>query len=155
MVIIERAVSGDFEHICALDETVHGAPARRETIGRALGQNRCVVARVDGLVRGYMIHDDSFYGHGFVALLMVHPDFRRRGIASALMRAAELDCPTEKLFTSTNQSNEPMQRLCERFGFVRSGIIDNLDEGDPEIVYFKRLAPAPTRGGDEPPDADN
>ncbi len=154
MVIIERALSGDFEHICALDETVHGSPARRELIGRAIGQNRCAVARVDGAVRGMMIHDDSFYGHGFVALLMVHPDFRRRGIASALMRAAELDCPTEKLFTSTNRSNTPMQKLCERLGFVRSGIIENLDEGDPEIVYFKRLAPAPAAHADDPPDSD-
>jgi ribosomal protein S18 acetylase RimI-like enzyme len=152
MVIIERASSGDFEHICALDETVHGKPARREIIGRALGQNQCAVARVDGVVRGMMIHDDSFYGHGFVALLMVHPDFRRRGIATALMRAAELDCPTEKLFTSTNQSNTPMQRLCERLGFARSGVIDNLDEGDPEVVYFKRLAPA--TGSHEPPDTE-
>ncbi len=154
MVIIERALSGDLEHICALDETVHGKPARRELIGRAVAQHRCAVARVDGVVRGMMIHDDSFFGHGFIVLLMVHPDFRRRGLATALMRAAELDCPTEKLFTSTNQSNTPMQQLCERLGFVRSGVIENLDEGDPEIVYFKRLAPAPAVRSDEPLDSD-
>jgi len=32
-----------------------------------------------------------------------------------------------------------MQRLCEHLGYVRSGWIDNLDEGDPEIIYFKRV----------------
>ena len=32
-----------------------------------------------------------------------------------------------------------MQALCEKLGFVKSGWIDNLDEGDPEIIYFKRL----------------
>ncbi len=141
MVIIERATSEDFEHICALDETVHERPARRQLIGPAVAEHRCAVARVDGFVRGFVISSQSFFGQRFVDLLMVHPDFRRRGMATALMRSAELDCPTDKLFTSTNQSNLPMQRLCERLGFVRSGYIENLDKGDPEIIYFKRLAP--------------
>lgn len=44
---------------------------------------------------------------------------------------------TAKLFTSTNESNVAMQRLCDRLGYVRSGFIENLDERDPEVVYFK------------------
>src|SRR5262245_18145068 len=32
-----------------------------------------------------------------------------------------------------------MQALCEKLGYVKSGWIDNLDEGDPGIIYFKRL----------------
>ncbi|SRR5579885_376333 len=149
MVIIERATSQDFEHICALDETVRRGPARRALIGTALAQARCAVARADGVVRGFVILTQNFFGHGFVELLVVHPDFRRRGLATALMRAAELDAPTEKLFTSTNQSNEPARRLFERLGFVPSGMIENLDDGDPEIVYFKRLAPGGNRGDEE------
>ncbi|HYK64343.1 MAG TPA: GNAT family N-acetyltransferase [Patescibacteria group bacterium] len=145
MTIIERASSEDFEHICALDETVHGRPARRKFIGEAFAKGRVAVARVDDVIRGFVITDESFFDQFYVHLLMVHQDFRRRGVATALMRAAELDCQTDKLFTSTNQSNLPMQRLCERLGFVRSGFIENLDEGDPEIVYVKLLAPAPER----------
>jgi ribosomal protein S18 acetylase RimI-like enzyme len=98
----------------------------------------CLIARVDGGVAGYALLTQSFYGYGFIELLIVHPDYRRRGVATALIRACEASSPTEKLFTSTNQSNVPMQRLCETLGFVRSGMIENLDEGDPEIVYFKR-----------------
>ncbi len=143
MTIIERASSGDFEHICALDETVHGRQPRRRLIGEALANGRIAVARVDDNVRGYVIWDDKFFDQFFARLLMVHPDFRRRGLATALMRAAELDCQTGKLFTSTNQSNLPMQRLCERLGFVKSGYIENLDEGDPELIYVKMLAPVP------------
>lgn len=37
---------------------------------------------------------------------------------------------------STNRSNEPMRRLLERQGFVASGVVENLDQGDPERVYF-------------------
>ncbi len=149
MTIIERASSEDFEHICALDETVHGRARRRRFIGEACAQGRIAVARVDDAIRGYVILDESFFDQFFVRLLIVHPDFRRRGLATALMRAAELDCQTGKLFTSTNQSNLPMQRLCERLGFLKSGYIENLDEGDPELIYVKMLAPVPPRDTDE------
>ena len=142
MTIIDRASSADFEQICELDESVFRGPSRRRMIGRALGQGRCAVARVDSHVRGFLIMGE-FFGHGFIELLIVHPDYRRRGIATSLMRSAEIDAPTEKLFVSTNQSNLPMQQLCERLGFVRSGTVENLDEGDPEVFYFKRVTPGP------------
>ena len=143
MTIIERASSGDFEHICALDETVHGKPARRRLIETACESGHISVARVEDVVRGFVIADESFFGQSYVRLLMVHPEFRRRGLATALMRAAELGCQAGKLFTSTNQSNIPMQRLCDRLGFVKSGYIENLDEGDPELIYVKMLVPVP------------
>jgi GNAT superfamily N-acetyltransferase len=144
MTIIERATSQDFEHICALDETVHGRALRRRFIGEACASGRIAVARVDNVIRGFVIHDESFFDQFFVRLLLVHPDFRRHGLATALMRAAELDCQSGKLFTSTNQSNLPMQRLCDRLGFVKSGYIENLDERDPELIYVKLLSPIPT-----------
>ena len=46
---------------------------------------------------------------------------------------------TAKLFTSTNLSNQPMQRLLARPGWRSVGIIYGLDEGDPELFF---LAPA-------------
>ena len=122
-------------------KTVHSGAPRRRLIGDALAQGRIAVAGVDDAIRGFVIFDESFFDQFFVRLLIVHPDFRRRGLATALMRAAELDCQTGKLFTSTNQSNIPMQRLCDRLGFVKSGYVENLDEGDPEIIYVKMLAP--------------
>lgn len=72
-------------------------------------------------------------------MLYVDPRFRRQGIGSALIRHLINECRTPKLFTSTNQSNFPMQRLLATLEFDRSGFIENLDEGDPEWVYFKRL----------------
>jgi GNAT superfamily N-acetyltransferase len=145
MTIIERASSEDFEHICALDETVHSGPPRRRFIGEACAHGHVSVARVDDVIRGFVISDESFFDQFFVRLLLVHPDFRRRGLATALMRAAELDCQTGKLFTSTNHSNIPMQQLCERLGFIRSGYVENLDEGNPELIYVKMLAPVPPK----------
>ena len=145
MTIIERASSEDFEHICALDETVHAGAPRRRFIGEACARGGVAVARIDDVIRGFVIFDESFFDQCFVRLLIVHPDFRRRGLATSLMRAAELNCQTGKLFTSTNQSNIAMQQLCARLGFVKSGYIENLDEGDPELIYVKLLAVPPGR----------
>ena len=48
-------------------------------------------------------------------------------------------CRTPKLFTSINLSNLGMQSLLAKSGYELSGVIHNLDEGDPELVYLKRL----------------
>ncbi|MFA6069634.1 MAG: GNAT family N-acetyltransferase [Janthinobacterium sp.] len=76
-------------------------------------------------------------GHGFVSLVVVAPGQQRRGVGLRLLAAAADACRTEKLFTSTNQSNGAAQRLFASAGFVRSGRIEHLDEGDPELVYMK------------------
>ncbi len=72
-------------------------------------------------------------------MLIVEPDYRRLGVASKLVHHIEKIAPTRKLFTSTNRSNVAMRRLMKKLNFARSGRIENFDEDDPEIVYFKRI----------------
>ncbi|MFJ9107636.1 hypothetical protein [Streptomyces sp. NPDC102283] len=45
-------------------------------------------------------------------------------------------CTTPKLFTSTNVSNQPMQRLLQKAS--PAGLLHGLDEGDPELFYLCR-----------------
>lgn len=136
--IIERATEDDLAGVLAVDAAQMGTPRYAE-IEQAVRERHCYIARAGWDVVGFAIVDQSFFRQYFIALLIVHPDQRRRGIGGALIRHIEQIVPAEKLFTSTNQSNTPMQALCEKLGFVKSGWIDNLDEGDPEIIYFKRL----------------
>jgi GNAT superfamily N-acetyltransferase len=109
----------------------------------AIGGHRvpvgALVALADGKPIGVAEFHTHFYGHLFIDLLFVDERHRRRGAASALIAACAAAAPTNKLFTSTNASNLPAQKLFLRAGFQRSGSIDNLDEGDPEIVYCKLL----------------
>jgi GNAT superfamily N-acetyltransferase len=101
---------------------------------------RCLVARGDvGEIVGFAVANHSFFARCFIVLVVVQENHRRHGVASALIRAIETRCTTEKIFTSTNASNLAMQAVCDALEFVRSGVIWNLDDGDPEIVYFKRL----------------
>jgi len=92
------------------------------------------------VVAGFIILEYTFFQCGFISLLYVHRDSRRQGVGAGLMRRAERMCKTPKLFTSTNQFNHRMQPLLKKLGYVRSGIIENLDVGDPELVYFKQLS---------------
>ena len=62
------------------------------------------------------------------------------------MRQAEKGCLSDDLFTSTNLSNIPAQRLFEKLDYTRTVMVENLDEGDPEIFYFKRLRVAALHG---------
>ena len=105
----------------------------------AMTRRRALVAREGENKLGFAVVSQRFFDHPFIELLVSHPDSRRRGVATALLNYIEKTLPGDKLFTSTNQSNTIMQALLEKAGYVRSGWIENLDEGDPEIVYFKRL----------------
>jgi GNAT superfamily N-acetyltransferase len=138
-VRIRLAAADDADAVCAIDPRVRDVRGRRPFIERAIAASACHVAVDGGAIVGYAVFDRSLYEQPFMSLLVVDQSQRRRGIGAALMRHIESICLEEKLFTSTNQSNTAMQSLCEKLGFVWSGHIENLDEGDPEIVYVKRL----------------
>jgi len=108
-------------------------------IEKALRDREVLVARADNRVAGMLIWDRSFFSRAFIWLLGVAPRAQHRGIASALIREVERTCTGEPLFISTNKSNAPMRALCEKLGFIESGYLEHIDEGDPEIFYFKRL----------------
>ena len=139
MVTIRPAAEADVETLCSFDQVALREEGRREFIGRSVAAGSCHVAEVGREVIGYGVLSHAFYGHGFVEMLYVHPGRRRRGAGATLLRHLESLCQSEKLFTSTNLSNLPMQRLLNKAGYALSGVIHNLDEGDPEIVYVKRL----------------
>ncbi len=116
--------------------------AKRPFIVDSFGRRNVVGAFCDGSMAGYMIWDRAFFARPFVWLLGVKPAFRRRGIASWLLRAFAGACPGEALFTSTNESNTAMHALLRDCGYVRSGKVENLDPGDPEIFFYKAPAAA-------------
>jgi GNAT superfamily N-acetyltransferase len=139
MISIRPAADRDVEALCSLDLIARQESGRREFIKGSVASGTCHVAVAGGEVIAYGVLTYTFYHQGFVDMLYVHPDHRRRGAGAALLQELERLCLTPKLFTSTNLSNLPMQALLNRLGYVLSGVIHNLDEGDPEIIFFKRL----------------
>lgn len=137
MVIVERATEDDLAGVLAIDGAVE--VSHSAYLLEALRQRQMLVARAGEQYLGYAVVTQHFYGYPFIDLLVVRTEARRKGVAQALVAYIEKTQPGEKLFTSTNESNAPMHTLLAKLGYVRSGWVDNLDEGDPEIIYFKRL----------------
>lgn len=136
---LRTATITDAAAIIAFDHVAASEPARVQFIHDQIRVSTCYVAVIDVNVIAYAVLNYKFYDNGWIEMLYVHPQFRCQGIGSALIRYLVNECRTPKLFISTNQSNVPMQRLLATLDFNRSGFIENLDEGDPELVYFKRL----------------
>jgi ribosomal protein S18 acetylase RimI-like enzyme len=109
---------------------------RRSSIERWCREGSALVADTPTGLVGYCVVEYTFFDQGFVTMLVVAESTRGRGIGENLLRAAAASCLTAKLFTSTNLSNHPMQRLLHRIGWRPVGMVHGLDEGDPEVFYL-------------------
>jgi ribosomal protein S18 acetylase RimI-like enzyme len=144
MSSIRDAASADTSRVVALDTVAAGGDAeRRAAIERWAADGSMRVAVVADEIVGYCVTERAFFGQWFVVMLMVAKGARGQGIGAELLLDAQRQRETAKLFTSTNLSNQPMQRLLARLGWRSVGIVYGLDEGDPELFY---LAPKATTG---------
>jgi len=100
---------------------------------KATGKYRTLVAEVDGRVAGFIAYE--LKGEtGEVVLLAVHPEFQKRGIATALNQAAhaEMKAAGVKLAvaeTGGDDGHAPARRAYEKAGYT----------GLPLVRYFKDL----------------
>ena len=139
---IRQGAMKDFDDLVALDDIARTSEARRDLIRQGLEGSSVFVALEHGTPAGYALWNYRFFGNAFIELVYVGASSRRRGIGSELIKRVSQTADGAKLFTSTNQSNIPMQALLAKLGFEASGVIHNLDPGDPELVYFKPLSGA-------------
>jgi GNAT superfamily N-acetyltransferase len=138
-VQIRDATPADRDLVIAFDHLAGSGPARIQFIDRVLRSATCLVAERQDRVIAYAALEYTFYDDGFVSMVYVAEPERHRGVGRTLMEALAARCKTPELFTSTNESNEPMRELLTLLGYVPSGVIHNLDPGDPELVYFLDL----------------
>ena len=140
---IRPAVPADLNALIAIDLLAQTDPGRKMYLEKSISSGECLLYEKDGKVLGFAIYNYSFYDQGFISLVVVRDDQRCQGIGASLIQAIEQRCRTEKIFTSTNLSNTPMQIVLARGGYTLSGVIHHLDEGDPELVYVKFLRTSP------------
>lgn len=138
-VLIRLAQESDIELICGFDAATQQDHRRRDFIARSVSVGNCHVALDNHVLVGYGVLDYTFFDNGFVSMLYVRSNYRQHGMGLEMMRHLESKCQTAKLFTSTNLSNLPMQSLLAKLDYKLSGVIHDLDEGDPELVYVKYL----------------
>lgn len=135
---VRTAGYADAEPVIQLDQVAQAQRSRVNFIHQAISSRRAYVAIVDQQVVGYCVLQYNFFDRGFISLAYVQDVFRRRGVGTALLKHLESVCRTQKLFTSTNESNQAMRSLLTKLQYEPSGEIKNLGD-DPECVYCKRL----------------
>ena len=132
---LRPATLDDIDSLVSFDHVAQRSPARVTFVREGVERSDCLIAERNGAIVGFLILG-RFFGHDFIDLVYVREEARRSGVGSALIAHAESKCG-EKLFTSTNLSNKSMQSLLEGRGYALSGYVDNLDEGDPELIYVR------------------
>jgi len=137
-VNLRTATTGDLAAILAVDRE-HGVAPRAEWLRRRIDRGECMLAMTDGELAGFLVDDDAFFDRTFIRLVVVSQKHRRQGVANALVADAESRARTPTVFSSSNRSNTAMHALLRKRGWVESGIIEGLDELDPEVVFRKRV----------------
>jgi GNAT superfamily N-acetyltransferase len=140
--VIRTAIVAD---VGGVVDMVHGELAglslerSLELVADSIGQGGCLVHEdVDGVLDGAVLFESRhFFGRDFVKLLVVRRSARRRGIGGQLLEAVIGGGTSGKVFISTNESNAPMRALLARERWTFSGTLTGLDEGDPELVFWR------------------
>jgi len=137
---MRKAAKEDYKRCAELDRSIFGTDKRKEFLRLRIQAKRMYVAECDNRIVGFATFETDFIGCLFVSLLLVHPDFRRRGIARKLIEKVASHSKNGRLFSSTEEDNEVSIKMHEALGFRRSGHVDNLPQQARELIYFKELA---------------
>ncbi|WP_421724357.1 GNAT family N-acetyltransferase [Bauldia sp.] len=129
----------DVHGAVTIDQRVIGSRQRERYMGSIAENGGLSLAVEDGRVIAFCCLDHRyFFEKPFISLLIVHPNFRRRGVGRGLLKSSEAKGYPE-LWTSTNRSNAPMQALLQASDWHYCGELRGLDEGDPEMFFTKSL----------------
>ncbi len=92
-----------------------------------------------GFLLGFICPDAEV---GYVHLVGIHPDYRRRGVGNLLYKAFEEDCAREgcrRLKAITTQGNEGSVRFHQALGWSMAEVEDYAGPGRLRIVFTKSL----------------
>ncbi|WP_299462251.1 GNAT family N-acetyltransferase [uncultured Microscilla sp.] len=134
--IEDKALAVGFDY--NLDVVEHIELKREDKITKAILSEECFIILVDNREVGFVIFDYRFFDQGWIELIVIDAEYRGKGIGGNTFNLICKQCKTNKVFTSTNSSNTPMQKALTKVGFSFAGTINGLDDGDPELFYYKK-----------------
>jgi GNAT superfamily N-acetyltransferase len=131
------ALEADLAALFECDEEVAGDRVTRQAqIALAVDRGYCSVWAESDRILGFAVTLPShFFGRDFVELLVVSGRARRKGVGRSLLREVART-PGPEIWISTNESNLAMRALLASEGWVFSGTLAGLDDGDPEMFFY-------------------
>ena len=141
-MIIEKMQACHVTQIAELETICFSDPWSEKSIGSEL-ENKLsywLVAMEGGRVAGY-VGSQTVLDETDMMNIAVHPDYRRKGIAEALVTAliARLkEQGSTSLMLEVRASNKPARKLYEKMGFVQVGRRPNYYRNPKEDAYILR-----------------
>ncbi len=133
----DRAIVADFDY--SLDKDEHIKLHRIEKITKAISNEECFLILIDKQEVGFVIFDYRFFDQGRIELIIIDEKYRRKGVGGKTFDIIREQSKSDKVFTSTNNSTTQMQRALTKANFTFAGKLYGLDEGDPEVFYYKNI----------------
>lgn len=131
----DRAIVVDFAYSLDMDEYIK--LKREEKITKAIFNDGCFLVLADNREVGFVFFDYCFFDQGWIELIILGEEYRGKGIAGKVFDLICKQCKSDKVFTSTNRSNTQMQKALTKANFSFAGELNGLDDGDPELFYYR------------------
>ena len=117
-------------------ETEEKLKEHENTVLRFMSEQRALCVKMKNVVVGVLLFSIK---HNMICCLAVAPDFRRHGIASALLsKAIEKLDRTRDITVSTFRENDPKgiapRRLYQSFGFVEGELIEEYGYPNQQFI---------------------
>lgn len=141
---IRPASLDDLDALCALESLFPGDRLSRRSFSNLLRQGKAdiLVCDDDGAMAGNVV---ILYRQGStrarIYSLVVHPNYRRRGIARTLIKKAEKAARArhcDRLGLEVRTDNLPALRLYQSLGYETKGRIDNYYEDHTAAVRLEK-----------------
>lgn len=141
LIHVERASMDDLPDIWAINEAVyaHGDDHARARLLDAVEKRSAYVAKEGFSVLGYAVREATFFGFPLLADICTHPNYRRQGVARALVAYLEKTNPADRLFASVPASNEVAKHMLQNLNYRRSGMIYNLNPAGETTIIFVHI----------------
>jgi len=129
-VLLREARAADLPAITLFDEF---GGSRADEVAAGL----CQVVEIDGMLAAYASYAPrGLLGQPLLTYLCVAPAWRRRGVATALVRHIQQLAQGRKLISSTEDWCTGTQHIFERLGWSRAGTLAGVNkDGSIEIFY--------------------
>ena len=146
MITIREMNLADVDYVCVLEEMAFSMPWHKESFIE-------MIENKDAL---YLVADDeqdgvigccgvrSIVGEGDISNVVVHPDYRKKGVAyqmlNELLSRAEQEFGIKEFTLEVRCSNAAAIHLYEKLGFVSEGVRKNFYEEPTEdaLIMWKR-----------------
>jgi len=144
-LLIRKANSNDAVEMWKLDELCFAVPWSAESFLDELSTNKLalyLVAEVDRKIVAY-VGIWKIIDEGHITNVAVHPDYRRKHIAKALLSVMLKLCKENDIIAETLEvraSNEAAKKLYAGFGFKEEGLRKGYyeDNNEDAIIMWRR-----------------